>query len=344
MIRNADTAIRRWSCVVLILVLGPGSTTAASELFTDDAVLEIELAGPLGQLLENREDKVEYPFVLRTNGIEHAIQVRARGNSRLQMCGFPPLRLNFTEQDTDGSIFAGQDKLKLVAHCRDSAAYESYVIREYVAYRIFNVISDLGYRVRLARVTYTDTAPDSDLGNIERYAFLIEPADELARRIAARQAEIPGITIGSLDDAQAARVFVFQYLIGNTDWSLVTADTDDFCCHNVDVFESDGRRVIVPFDFDLSGLVDARYAKPDPSLRLSRVTQRRYRGYCLSSGALAVALEDINARRDEIVAVLLDTPGLSVRERDKSLDFLTDFFAQAADEQGLLQRFERGCL
>ena len=100
----------------------------------------------------------------------------------------------------------------------------------------------------------------------------------------------------------------------------------------------------MPFDFDLSGLVDARYAKPDPSLRLSRVTQRRYRGYCISPNAVAEALGSIKAGQDDILAVLREMPGLSDEARDKALDFVAGFFRQAADEESLLRRFERGCL
>ena len=342
--RKAETDCRSWSCVFAVLVLGLCAGAEASNLFVDDAVLEIELAGPIGELIGHRADKLEYPFVLRANDVEISVQVRARGNSRLRLCHFPPLRLNFEGQDVAGTVFADQGRVKLVSHCREAPNYESYLLDEYAAYRIFNVISDNSYRVRLARVTYVDTAEDADPRTIERFAFLIESADDLAQRIGAQHVEVPGIAIGSLDEAQAAEVFVYQYLIGNTDWSLVTADSDDFCCHNIDLYQADDRHIIVPFDFDLSGLVDARYAKPDPSLRLSRVTQRRYRGYCISPNAVATALGSINAKQEDVVSALRETPGLSDEAREKALEFLAGFFRHAADKEDLLRRFERGCL
>ena len=275
----AKGSLHRRATGFLALVLLPVCHADASPLFDESAVLEIVLVGPLGTVIAEEDTRTAQPFVLRAGGVEHDVTVRKRGKSRTRVCDFPPLRIEFAGDDSAPSPFTRQRRLKLVTHCDKRERSETYLLKEYAAYRIFNVLSDIGYRVRLVRVSYTDTSKSAEAAVLQRYGFLIESASELADRTGGRPVDAVGVTLGSFDQLHTAKVFVFQYLIGNTDWSLVTADLDDTCCHNGDIFEIGDRRYYVPFDFDLSGLVNARYAKPDPSLGISRVTQRRYRGY-----------------------------------------------------------------
>ncbi|MEM7503451.1 MAG: hypothetical protein AAF417_15475 [Pseudomonadota bacterium] len=329
----------------LLLLFSCMCTAAtATPLFEEEATLEISLTGPLGSTVEDKQERAERRFVLSANGFDHDVNVRIRGNSRVRVCQFPPLRINFERSKTEQTTFAGQDKLKLVTHCRENRSAESHVLREYVAYKIFNQIADIGYRVRLARISYSDTDTEVAPASFDRYAFFIESPRELIARTGARQIEIDGVTLHSLSQDHAARVFVFEYLIGNTDWSLVTADNDEHCCHNGDLFKLDSEHYYVPYDFDLAGLVNTRYAKPDPSLRISRVTQRLYRGYCISSDALRGAMQDIKARKDSILAVVHELSELSAKDRDTTAKYIERFFEQAEDEDKLLRGFERRCL
>ncbi|MDX1507526.1 MAG: hypothetical protein R3358_04550, partial [Woeseiaceae bacterium] len=246
-----------WNAIIrgllALVVLAHASHAGASSLFDDDTVVNVGLVGPLGTLIAADDDSVELPFTLLANGFEHAIDVRVRGKSRRRVCDFPPLRLNFPDDDTAQTIFAGQDKLKLVTHCFDRESAQADILQEYAAYRIFNIISDIGYRVRLLHVTYTDTDGLPGESTFTRYGFLIESASELADRVGGTPVDVSGVSLATLDDGQEAAVYVFQYLIGNTDWSLVTANEDDVCCHNGDLIDIGDARYFVPYDFDLSG-------------------------------------------------------------------------------------------
>lgn len=313
-------------------------------MFEHDAVLEIELTGPISTLLDNKPERDDFPFTLRADGIEHPIEVSLRGKSRLRVCEFPPLRLKFGESKTAGTIFAGQGKLRLVTHCRNYDGAEQDALLEYVAYRIFNLLSEIGYRVRLLKITYSDVDGRLDSKARNRYGFLIESTSGLADRIGATPIAVTGITRGSLNPEHAALVYIFQYLIGNTDWSIVAAEGDEFCCHNGNLYEIDSELYLVPYDFDLAGLVNARYAKPDPSLRISRVTKRLYRGYCTEPGALRAALERIIDNRSGIVGLLADTPGLSQKETRVARRYLERFFDRAGNQQRLLDHFQSRCL
>ena len=335
----------RWATGFLALVLLLLAFRAdASPLFEESAVLEIDLVGPLGTIIGDKDSRAKHPFVLRAGDVAHSVDVRIRGKSRTRVCDFPPLRIDFPNDDDVLSPFAGQRRLKLVTHCGKSEKYDAYLLKEYAAYLIFNVISDVGYRVRLVRINYTDTDDAKGTPALRRYGFFIESAAELAYRKSGRRVDAPGVVLDSLDQENTAKVFIFQYLIGNTDWSLVSPDLDDSCCHNGDIFDIGGRRFYVPYDFDLSGLVNARYAKPDPSLGTSRVTQRRYRGYCMSSEALADALRAIVARRDAIRDVVGEVPGLSAKDARVALRYIDKFFDQAENEHRLVRSFERRCL
>ncbi|NND72742.1 MAG: hypothetical protein HKN43_14290 [Rhodothermales bacterium] len=330
--------------LIAIVLLAYFCPSGAAPLFDDSTALEVTVAGPLSSLLEEDDDQKELRFVLQANELSHSIKVRLRGNSRRRVCDFPPLRLNFTDDDTAQSVFEGQDKLKLVTHCRNSNSSELNMLEEYAAYRIFNLISDVSYKVRLLRITYTDTDGRLRENNFDRYGFLIETASALAGRVGGEPVQVPAVSLPSLDSQQAASVYIFQYLIGNTDWSLVTADTDDTCCHNGDLFDIASDLFYVPYDFDLSGLVNASYARPDPSLRISRVTKRRYRGYCIATDALRSALSTIKARRAEILDVISELPVLSQKDIERKTKYLDQFFEQTENEDKIVKSFDRRCL
>jgi len=316
----------------------------ASPLFDDSAVIEVELRGPIGSLIKNKKERNELSFVLSANGVEYHVQVRVRGKSRLRVCEFPPLRFNFLTRDTEQTVFAGQDKLKLVTHCRKRTVAQADALQEYAAYRIFNLISDVGYRVRLLHITYRDTDERRKDEVLVRYGFLIESQTELAERFSGDPAKVTGVSLRSLDEDQAAAVYIFQYLIGNTDWSLAKADDDDVCCHNGDILDIEAKRFYVPYDFDLAGLVNAKYAYPDPALPIRKVTQRMYRGYCAPRDTLQSALGLIKTRQADILGVLSEIPGLPEDERAKSIGYLNQFFTRAEDEEKMLQSFAKRCL
>lgn len=328
---------------LVFALLAHVSHASATSLFEDSAVLEVDLTGPLATLIEE-DDSKELSFSLSANDLVHSIKVRLRGNSRRVVCDFPPLRINFKVDDTAESIFENQDKLKLVTHCRNSNAAQMGLLMEYAAYRIFNLLSDVSYRVRLLHITYKDTDGRLKENIFERYGFLIEPASGLAEKVGGKPVQVAGVTLRSLDSQQAATVYIFQYLIGNTDWSLVMADGDDTCCHNGDLFDIESSRYYVPYDFDLSGLVNARYARPDPSLSISRVTQRQYRGYCTSADALRNALSAIKAQRFEILATIGRLPELAQKDVKAKTKYLDQFFDRANNEDKLVKEFERKCL
>jgi len=344
---RADTWFRpvkgRCILVLLFLIAGPVSPLFASPLFEDTSILEVELEGPMWSLIKNKEDRDEQSFVLRTEDADFDLKVRARGNSRMRVCEFPLLRFNFKKSETKGSLFEGQDKLKLVTRCKKGDRAEVDVLEEYAAFRIFSLLSDVSYRVRLVHLDYKDTDGRLKKAFESSYGFLIEPLEQLVSRSAGKLTEIPAVALGHIDEDQAALVYVFQYLIGNTDWSFVKADADDSCCHNIELVKIGDKQFPVPYDFDLAGVVNATYAKPDPSLKIKKVWQRQYRGFCTDPDVLRRALSRISSKEGQVMGVIASLPALTEKEKGKKMDYLEKVFRKADDQGEIIKSFEKSC-
>ena len=320
------------------------SAASASPLFEDDGVLDIELSGPLDSLIENSPRTDELDFTLRSGGVDQPVKVRLRGKSRIRVCDFPPIRLRFADAGHPQTAFSGQYKLRLVTHCRPSDSSEINVLEEYIAYRAFSLLSEVSYRVRLLRISYLDDSRSGSQHAGTRYGFAIEHRDELLSRIGGARVSVPGVPLKRLNHEQEALVYVFQYLIGNTDWSLVLADGDDDCCHNVDLIGRDGEIFMIPYDFDLAGIVNAAYAKPDPSLKLRSVRKRKYRGYCSDMAELRNAIQTVNSREEQFFDIVRQTPGLTQKERKSTEKYLADFFKKSKSGDKLARSMEKQCV
>jgi hypothetical protein len=331
---------------VAILAIGLGLPSQSMPLFEEDGILDVELRGPLGSVLQNVRRRDEHPFTLVVEGRTLALKAGLRGRSRVDLCPFPPLRLNFPGSGTAGTAFEGQDKLKLVTHCKArSTRAENNVLDEYAAYRIFNLISARSYRVRLLRISYVDT--DGRASDLDRayYGFLIESDEELADRLRAARVKVDGVLYSRLEPMQTARMNVFQYLIGNSDWSFIKDADEDGCCHNIDLFTIGDQLVPVPYDFDQSGIVDARYAAPSPGSRARSVTVREYAGYCRSPlEVVGRALDEILALEADILSVSENLPNVRESLTERRVKYVEQFFDEARDRDGLVGEFDRHCV
>ena len=261
---------------------GPSIAAPAAEpVFAALAPLELELVFDAAALCRDpRREACEdaaATLVYRSAGgesvpIEVTLRVRGRWRKETADCRLPALFVFFTEPHAAETPFAGEKMLPLTTHCREGRGYEQYVLKEYLAYRILNRLTDKSLRVRLARITYRDAG---DQGRaVTRYAFFTEHFDALAARHAAEVWRPKELDVRSVDANELATVALFEYLIGNTDWSAVYS-------HNVVALRSaSGAVSAVPYDFDFSGLVDAEYAGPPPGVPIASVRERIYRGFC----------------------------------------------------------------
>jgi hypothetical protein len=313
----------------------------ASDLFESDKVIEVKLTGPLNTLIRKKQNEQPYPFTIQEDGVDFQITIFARGNSRKELCVFPPLKLHFDTLTPPESAFYAQQDLKLVSHCNKSQSAQSNTLKEYAAYQFFSELSDAAYRVRLLHIDYADTTGKR---STQKWAYNIDPPAAGANRFGGDRVKLPALCLTRLDDQQEALVYVFQYLIGNTDWSMVSADNSENCCHNGKLIEKNQKLLYVPYDFDLSGLVNAGYAHPAGSLPIKRVTQRLYRGFCMDQPTLRSAIVQVRSRQADFKRIVDQLPVISKSERTKMHRFLDRFFKKASNEDKMLKSFEKRCL
>jgi len=330
--------------LLFCLVLAASSPSTAQSLFEQDSLLEIELTGPISSLVDDKEDRSEWPFSMKVAGQQIDLTISARGNSRMRICDFPQLKFNLKAAETAGTPFQGLGSLKLVTRCKKDDRSATDVLDEYAAYRIFSLFSDVSFRVRLVHIIFEDTENQIDERYREGYGFFIEPFKQLANRVHGQPSNISAVALGWLDENQAALVYVFQYLIANTDWSLIAPENRDNCCHNIRLIEIDSKHYLVPYDFDLAGLVNTRYARPDPSLSIKRVRHRLYRGFCTNQETLREAIAAVRSKEAAVLGVIENLPVLDGKEKSRQLDYLEKFFTMAGNEDKLIESFEKKCL
>jgi hypothetical protein len=326
---------------------------AVKPLFTSDATLSITLAGPLRSIANDKSDDPDYrPGLLQfvdTAGKAHALTVglRPRGKSRRNplACDFPPLRLDLPKKDAAGTVFDGQDKLKLVTQCqtRDPKhLYEQNVLKEYGLYRAFNRLSPLSFRVRLVEVSYVDQ--DRGDAQTSSFGFFIEDKADVAKRNQLHVADIVEVPPAQLEPAQANRVELFQFMIGNTDFSLRLGPPGEPCCHNaVPLLGDDGLYRPVPYDFDSTGVVDPPYALPARGLHINNVRQRRYRGGCEPLDVFQRTLDEFRAAQADLYASLLAHPGLKTRTVRTVSAYLDGFYSIINDPRQLQRQILSVC-
>ena len=295
--------------------------------FDSEDPLPLTVTAELGRLRRDTKDKAPWrPATLTYAGTDGRavavpIKARTRGIWRLKNCDFPPLRLNFAAATARGTPFERLDKPKLVTHCRDNGGYEQYVLQEHQLYRVLGLLTPVSHRARLVRVTYVDEAGKQD--STTRYAIALEEPAALAARVGGRLVETTGAQARDLDPYHAALVGVFQYLIGNSDWSTGAL-------HNAELVTSPTFDIfLVPYDFDFSGAVNAPYATVDPALPTKHVRDRIYRGHCASAEDYARVFALFNAKKDAIYALYRDPVGrlLEPRRVRETLAYFDEFYA-----------------
>ncbi len=302
-------------------------------LFASDAPINISIRGPMSALANKRADGARPgTLTIKDSGAAFPVMLSPRGITRKMsnICSFPPLRVDFAQRAPAGSLFEGQGRLKLVTHCKGSADFQQKVLLEYAAYRLYNALTPLSFRARLANIDYVD---DSGRPYTSRVGFFIEDIDDVARRNGLGRARTPAmVPLAQIDPAAGARFAVFNYMIGNLDWSMRAGPPEEGCCHNGRLLSASGRAgyLPVPYDFDFSGLVDAPYATPPEGIKVNNVRQRLYRGYCAHNQHAAAFATQAAARRAELVGVLSTIPGIGPKTQAKAANYLDGFFKDVA--------------
>lgn len=315
---------------------------ARDTLFAPEAPLTVTLRADWREVFRHRDPEKEEKLpgeLIVVNGAKVdtiLVSYHTRGNFRLRpsTCAIPPVMIVFDRGGRPGTHFAGQRQLKLVTHCRDGERYEQNNLVEYLTYRLYNLLGPESFGARRLRATWEDTGRGT---RVEKPAFLIEDDRFLAERLGGSLDPSP-IGFDESDPVITTRMGLFLLLIGNTDWSQPGQ-------HNVEMIRTDSviRYIPVPYDFDWSGLVNAPYARPDPSLGLRNVRERQYRGPCAGAELFRTALGELLGRREAMLGLVAGLEGLTEDRRQDLTGYLSGFFREVTDYESLRRRYLSRC-
>lgn len=324
------------------------SRASAELLFDSSDTLHITIEAPMRQLIQKRERKPEFDGEIRyqdESGNEQVVPVKiaSRGNSRLATCDFPPIRLTVDTGKAYGTVFAGQRKLKVVTQCERSSYAKDWLLLELGIYQAYNVITDYSFRVRRLQVTYQDS--ESERWKRSQPAFVIESIGAVALRLQRKSIRPPNVDVKQYSVVESAHNFLFQYLIGNTDFAIKRGPSGEGCCHNGRVLAASGTQndwVVLPYDFDQAGLINTKYALPSKQFSISKVTTRLYRGFCAHNDALRDSMTLFNERREGITAVLI-SPELKKRKFERAHQFVDMFYETINDPDQFYDKILNKC-
>ncbi len=330
--------------LVIAATANAASTNKPVKLFADASEMQITLSGPWRSLRKTVKKDTRYPATLtykdpQGRSVSLAVEVAPRGISRrLKVCKFPPLKLYFDKEKLKGSIFRGTKSLKLVTYCQKHPKYEQYYLKEFLAYRIYNLITDFSFRVKPLTVDYIDS--ENKTKSIRRFSFFIEDLDDVAKRNKLKKMTSGRVSVSQINPQQVSYFSLFQLLIGNLDWSATSSSTQERCCHNSRIINPGEKKIPmypIPYDFDASGLVDAHYAQPPNNLKLRNIRQRLYRGYCAHKSSLPVAAARFQQHKEAIFQLFSEESRLQIKTRNKVREYIKGFYS-ILDDPGRFQR------
>jgi hypothetical protein len=311
-------------------------------LFTKDEILHLTLRFDMTQYTR-KKTKEEYMDAIltyhinETDSVNKEVRLKSRGEMRNGYCSFPPIRLNFKNAGFQKADLSKIEKIKLVTHCQ--YGNEDYLFKEFLIYKLYNVLTDTSFRVRLVRMEYINTHKRSK--PVNTYAFFIEPVEMLAERVNAVEVNSLNLTQKDIIPQMMTRMAIFNYMIGNTDWSVPNQ-------HNCKVlsslsFNTSGLGIVVPYDFDYSGLVDADYAIPFEPLGLSSVRERRYVGICRTEDVFISAIKEFANKKEAFYKVINDFEFLDKKEKSRMIEYLDSFYDDFDDRNSIVRYILKDC-
>jgi hypothetical protein len=324
---------------ILVFIFFAVRLSAQHSLFDKEDILNIDIVTDLRALIRDvNPENAKYHKGLLTyinssgDNVSIAVKLKTRGIFRRSKdnCNFPPLTIKFSE-DTVESYFTNIDKLKLVNVCNwKRELFQQYLIKEYLVYKIYNLLTDYSFRVRMVKILYVDI--NSAISPFETFGFLIEDMNSLNRRTNSKPIKTLGIVQEATNRLHMDITAIFQYFIGNTDWSVPKQ-------HNIKlvVSDSDLIPIAIPYDFDFCGFVNPPYTKPPEIIPILHVTQRYYRGFCRTPKELEPSLEIFQQKRPDVYSLIENDTLLRGKHKKHVLDYIDEFY-RVIDSPRLLHR------
>lgn len=309
--------------------LADANTSTISKSIFDkleaSAAIKVTLESNFAKLIdEKNEDKYQPAIFSFTDedGTEFrkAVKIKARGRFRRKVCDFPPLKIKFREDDLTGEGLNPEHKTyKLVSHCMEEESESESVLKEYLAYKLFNELTPKSFRVKLLEITYLDA--DVSKKPMVRYAFLIENTKEMAMRLNGEEIEEYNVDLSVMESSDRQVLGMFQFMIGNTDWKPKMM-------HNIKIVKSarDNRIMMIPYDFDFAGMVKTSYARPNPDYKQVSVEQRIFMDKVENLEHLEEMIRYFKKQKEPLFNVVKNLELLDKKSKREVMQYLKSFF------------------
>ena len=300
----------------------PEAADSAAPLFAESTPLKISLRGPFETIDDERDKSQNYEGVLNYEGKALDVTYQVRGNFRLRRktCRHAPLWLDFKKKQVKDTVFDGQNKLKLVVQCRDAKVFKEYLALEEQLYRMFGLLSPVALHTRQVEVEYVDANSGERRNHI---GFLVEHHKNLAKRFDLEVEKDRTVSKVSLDAEQSSLVALFNFVIANTDYSMLGSPGEDSCCHNTKALrDSAGVVYPLPYDFDQTGYVSPTYAQVSEGIGQKNIRHRIYRGFCVDGSIFRSNVEKILNNREKLMAIASETSWVGSRRSKRAQKFL----------------------
>jgi hypothetical protein len=311
-------------------------------LFRDEKPLDIKLKVSIKDIKKKTNDSTYLPAMFYAKNESGAwdsvkIGVRARGIYRRKNCFFTPIRIKASKNDTKGTILDGNKSLKLVMPCKDNEGKNPLVMREYVAYKMYEAITPYYFNTRQVNIDFTDVDGKKNK-NYQLTGILIEDDDVVARRHHAKIMENMNLHPLALNDTAALRHDLFQLMVANTDWSTAFL-------HNAKLMFIEPRKYIpLTYDFDMSGFVNPPYAEVAPELGITSVRDRLYRGFCRKEPVTQMVRKQFIDLEPTIMGIVGKyEKDFSAKDNADMKKFLGEFFSMMKDDGQFKKMVLEGC-
>ena len=314
------------------------------DLFGNQDILRLSLQFNLKEYQKYSQEPVYQDAILTIysgeKSVEKAVRIKPRGEFRRKYCSFPPLKLNIKKTEFDNDYLKKQTTFKFVTHCEHSNVYESNLLKEFLVYKLFNQLTDMSFRVRLVQMEYIDTGKKKKKV-FKKYGFLIEHINSVAERNNAFVMKNEKLGQSVMEKNHMALVALFEYMIGNIDWSITGL-------HNMKILKINDHNlpepIPVPYDFDYSGIIDAEYAIPSAKLRIGSVTERLYGGICLPEETIIEAKKVFIENRDAFIKIIEDFEYLDKKGKQKMINYLESFYPIVENEKAFQREIIDACV
>jgi hypothetical protein len=324
-------------------IIAESPTSTGFDFFASEEPLEMTLTFEIKEFLKTKNEPENFDATLQlvTNDkdtLTQEIKIKARGERRRDYCSFPPIMLKFKDKKDESEAIFNGGNIKLVTHCSQSSTYENFVFKEYLAYKLYNLITPYSFKTRLVIIHYNDV--DNPAMCKTEYGFLIENVEHLAARNNAIVIDNPNLSQHNMDDYEMARMAFFNFMIGNTDWSIREQ-------HNIKVLKTDDplveKGIPVAYDFDYSGFVNTSYSTPTMKIPITYVTERYYLGGCYTSEIFTSVFGEFEAMKDEFIAVINQFQLLPGPFKKQSTNYINSFFKKYKFPNELISNLNSTC-